>query len=424
MRLSTVTAAKFGLRGLVLSPIRLAITAILAAVGLGLCGAASSAYRFDEERSYREVLFAEDYTINTPMSAEEFDTLNERADGSLMALRAGNTFFMEYPYFLWQPDRLSSEGILRAPGYLSCIGTDFVEQAGVSLSGRLPENREEVAVSSCIADAIVSCGYYDYIGYYFDPLDIANRDEAGGRYVASEEELIGGDYRLTICFGEEKIQATIVGILEDHCSGEHASNDVMGYHDKIFVSEELFASASDIVVYGVADGYNDKLGAFYEATKEVYSFHSDGAQAFFSAISELLELRKVFIGLGIALGVFSVLLIGQLISFSIRQKKGEIAILRALGASKGDVVRIYLLESLSLSLVQSLLGSVLCGILSFSFNHSLEEIAKGIILLRFDILTAAFIFALSLAISVIASVIPIYRTARKSPVDAIRENLE
>jgi lipoprotein-releasing system permease protein len=64
---------------------------------------------------------------------------------------------------------------------------------------------------------------------------------------------------------------------------------------------------------------------------------------------------RVFVALAIALGIAAVLIV------SVVQKSKEIGILRAMGASRGQILRVFLIEGAVLGLIGSAFGSVLAG---------------------------------------------------------------
>ena len=80
----------------------------------------------------------------------------------------------------------------------------------------------------------------------------------------------------------------------------------------------------------------------------------------------------------VALGIASVLVV------SVVQKQKEIGILRAIGASRGRMQRVFLLQGLIVSIVGSLLGSVLGAGLLFGFTRMVRN-ADGSPLIPLDL---------------------------------------
>lgn len=111
---------------------------------------------------------------------------------------------------------------------------------------------------------------------------------------------------------------------------------------------------------------------------------------------------------------FSALLMMNFLTVSLDFRKREIGILRALGASKKDIMGICLSESLIIASVDSILSvltvAILCGILNTIFLMPV---------FRFGVLSACFMFALCFGVAALSTILPVIRTTRKKPIDII-----
>lgn len=124
---------------------------------------------------------------------------------------------------------------------------------------------------------------------------------------------------------------------------------------------------------------------------------------------------RLFVGLSVAFGIASVLAV------VVVQKSREIGILRAIGISQGQVLRVFLLQGGLMALAGSVVGSALgTGVLTL-WQRSARN-ADGTPLFALVLEPSLFIEALALATvtGVIAAVAPAYRAARLDPVVAIR----
>ena len=146
----------------------------------------------------------------------------------------------------------------------------------------------------------------------------------------------------------------------------------------------------------------------------------------FSGIQLMIELIKalstVFLVVGLILGGFAALLLLNFISASIAAKTKEIGILRAVGARGADVFRIFFSEAFIFAMICFVLSSIGAGILCNAINNSVTEstIIPTAALLNFNILNVGITLLISLFVSAIATFIPVFKAARKSPVDSIR----
>ena len=129
----------------------------------------------------------------------------------------------------------------------------------------------------------------------------------------------------------------------------------------------------------------------------------------------------IFLWVGVGFALFAALLLLNFIMVSISYKKREIGILRALGARSADVFGIFFLESLLITLISFLLAVVTAGVGAFVLNLVLrQQFGFVITLLSFGIRQIALVLAVSVVVAFIASFLPVFRTARKKPIEAIR----
>lgn len=146
----------------------------------------------------------------------------------------------------------------------------------------------------------------------------------------------------------------------------------------------------------------------------------------FSGIQLMIELIEalstVFLVIGIILGTLAALMLLNFISASIAAKTKEIGILRAVGARGADVFRIFFSEAFIFAIICFVLSSIGAGILCNVINNSVTEstIIPTAALLNYNIVNVGITLLISLFVSAIATFIPVFKAARKSPVDSIR----
>ena len=117
----------------------------------------------------------------------------------------------------------------------------------------------------------------------------------------------------------------------------------------------------------------------------------------------------------VVLGIASVLVV------SVVQKRREIGILRAMGATQGQVLRIFLLQGAIVGALGSALGVLLAVLLIWAFTHFVRG-SDGLPL--FDITLAPGlalrVAAVATMCGVLAAVAPARRAAQLDPAQAIR----
>jgi len=126
-------------------------------------------------------------------------------------------------------------------------------------------------------------------------------------------------------------------------------------------------------------------------------------------------LIRVFVALVVALGVASVLVV------SVVQKRKEIGILRAVGATRGQMLRVFLWQGAMVGAAGALAGSALGMMLIVIFSRILRtDAGKALFSLDFDPKLMGVVFAISTVLGLAAAVLPARNAARLDPAQAIR----
>ena len=139
---------------------------------------------------------------------------------------------------------------------------------------------------------------------------------------------------------------------------------------------------------------------------------------FFSAVhsqSMANTAIRFFVGLSVAFGIASVLVV------SVVQRSKEIGILRAMGISRGQIMRVFLLQGGLLGLGGATLGS-LAGTLALHLWLQIATTPEGTPMFTITLEPRLFVLALGLATltGLLAALAPALRAARLEPVVAIR----
>jgi lipoprotein-releasing system permease protein len=150
---------------------------------------------------------------------------------------------------------------------------------------------------------------------------------------------------------------------------------------------------------------------------EANSWIKTSAQ-FFAAISAQTTANtaiRFFVGLSVALGITSVLVV------SVVQRSREIGILRAMGISQGQILRVFLLQGGLLGLAGSMIGCLI-GISALVLWQHLMRNPDGTPMIPLVLNVTLFVvtFGLASITGLGAAVAPALRAARLDPVAAIR----
>ena len=443
-KLSLFAAVRIGSHGMLQKPVRLLIVLFLTAVALILFGLSVTVAMYDEDRAIAESMVLYDRAAlvmkpdESPFSKEELALLEERTGKAFGTLSPAPQELLPGLMQFTAGENKSlgdlTHCITKSPDGMIVLSEAVLGEAeGYTLTGRLPEGTAEIALPACLAELFVELNYYDEIAspqVYHEDSFTWEYDKTHLTRISSHEELIGKRLYLADPAGGEPLQASIVGILEYECGreGYHNASDMsLTLEDQLIVSEEYAkaafgGSAGMFAIAGPPESASE-AATLYELLKSgEYLVYTD-------AVAEVEEYRETiggftgaFVGVGAAFAVFAGALIFQFINLSIESKRGQVGILRALGARSYDVCRIFFSESFLLALVSVAVAIPSTVGLSYAVNKILADLFFiRIAVLNFTIWMPVSILLLGFVIAFAATVFPVLKEARKAPIDAIRD---
>lgn len=118
--------------------------------------------------------------------------------------------------------------------------------------------------------------------------------------------------------------------------------------------------------------------------------------------------------------VVSSIMIGVITYISVLERTKEIGILRAVGASKRDISRVFNAETFIVGLVAGVLGIAITLLLTIPINLIINSIAELGSIAALPVAGAVILVIISVALTVIAGLIPSKLAANKDPVVALR----
>ena len=443
-KLSLLAAVRIGSHGMLQKPVRLLIVLFLTAVALILFGLSVTVAMYDEDRAIAEsmVLYDRATLVAKPdgsaFSEEELAVLEERAGKAFGTLSpAPQELLPDLMLFSAGSYPTSEElkGCLRrSPSSFAVLSEEAIGEAeGYSLTGRLPAKKEEIVLPACLAKTFTVLNYYDEIAspqVYHKDSYTWEYDEAHLTTISSHEDLIGKKLYLADPAGGGPLKASIVGILEYECGlwGYHDQGEMsLTLEDQLIVSEEYAKEAlgGSVGMYALAGRPRSSAEAavLYELLKSgEYLVITDAVKQVEDYRETISGFTGAFVGVGAAFAVFAGALIFQFINLSIESKRGQVGILRALGARSADVCRIFFSESFILALVSVAVAIPATVGLSYAVNKILAELFFiRIAVLNFTVWMPVSIFLLGFVIALVATVVPVLKEARKAPIDAIRD---
>ncbi|MDD4699220.1 MAG: ATP-binding cassette domain-containing protein [Oscillospiraceae bacterium] len=122
---------------------------------------------------------------------------------------------------------------------------------------------------------------------------------------------------------------------------------------------------------------------------------------------------------GISL-VVSLIMIGIITYISVLERTKEIGVLRALGARKKDITRVFNVETFLIGTFSGLLGIGIAYLLTFPANIIIEKMTDLANVAKLNPVHAFILVLISVVLTLIGGSIPAKMAAKKDPVEALR----
>jgi ABC-type antimicrobial peptide transport system permease subunit len=118
--------------------------------------------------------------------------------------------------------------------------------------------------------------------------------------------------------------------------------------------------------------------------------------------------------------VVSAIMILVVLNISVVERTQEIGVMKALGARRKDIRRIFSSEAFLLGLASGIVGVVLTGLLSLAINHFTQS-AFDAAVVTMTPRYATIGVVVSVVISMIAGILPSNHASKLDPIDALRK---
>lgn len=134
-------------------------------------------------------------------------------------------------------------------------------------------------------------------------------------------------------------------------------------------------------------------------------------------INALTYVLVAFVGISL---VVSSIMIGIITYISVLERTKEIGILRSIGASKGDITKVFLSETFIIGLLSGALGIGITEILTAPISHLIQNltgVSNIAVILPAE--AGLILILISVVLTLIAGIIPSRMAANKDPVEAL-----
>lgn len=172
-------------------------------------------------------------------------------------------------------------------------------------------------------------------------------------------------------------------------------------------------------VIDILDTYNQDMKNQGDEDKVIT--YTDFVGTLMSSVTDIVNMISYVLIAFVAISlVVSSIMIGVITYISVLERKKEIGILRSIGASKGDISRVFNAETLIVGFVAGVIGigvTVLACIPVNAIVYSLFDVAN---VASLPWQAALVLVAISMLLTFLAGLIPSSAASRKDPVEALR----
>ena len=221
---------------------------------------------------------------------------------------------------------------------------------------------------------------------------------------------------------EKELTELMMSLMSSETTSFDGNLNKLGYADyakpaSIDIYPKDFESKQSVI--DILDGYNDKMKAEGEDDKAVS--YTDIVGALMSSVTTIVNMISYVLVAFVAISlVVSSIMIGVITYISVLERKKEIGILRSIGASKGDIGRVFNAETVIVGLVAGLIGigvTALGCIPANAIVYALFDVPNVAIL---PWQAAVILIAISVFLTFLSGLIPSSAASRKDPVEALR----
>ena len=178
-----------------------------------------------------------------------------------------------------------------------------------------------------------------------------------------------------------------------------------------------FDSKEEIV--RLIDKYNQKMED--KGEEESVIEYTDLVGVLMSSVSSIVNVVSYVLIAFVAISlIVSSIMIGIITYISVLERTKEIGILRAIGASKKDISRVFNAETIIEGTISGILGILVTIILNIPINIIIKNLVGISNISKLPIVGAIILVIISIGLTFIAGLIPSRFASKKDPVEALR----
>ena len=227
---------------------------------------------------------------------------------------------------------------------------------------------------------------------------------------------------IKVNMSEEELSELMLSLMSEDSSSYENNLQKLGYASKdepsgINIYPLDFESKQEVI--NVLDKYNENVEKVDEDKVITYT---DYIGTLMSSVTDIINVISYVLIAFVAISlVVSSIMIGVITYISVLERKKEIGILRAIGASKRNISQVFNAETFIIGLFAGVLGIVITLLLLIPGNMIIHDIAGSQdVSAILPVTGAVVLIILSVVLTLIGGLIPAKKAALEDPVAALR----
>ena len=168
------------------------------------------------------------------------------------------------------------------------------------------------------------------------------------------------------------------------------------------------------------DAYNDNMKA--QGAEDKIIQYTDVVGTLMTSVTEIINMISNMLVAFVSISlVVSSIMIGVITYISVLERRKEIGILRAIGASKRNISEVFNAETFIIGLCSGVMGIILSEILLIPGNMIIQKVSNGTnVVARLPLSAALVLIVLATVLTILGGFIPAKGASKSDPVKALR----
>ena len=222
---------------------------------------------------------------------------------------------------------------------------------------------------------------------------------------------------------EEELAELMASLMSKEQTSYESNLKKLGYADindpsSILIYPKNFEGNENILY--ILEEYNARMEAENQEDKVIS--YTDMVGTLMSSVTTIVDVISYVLVAFVAISlIVSSIMIGVITYISVLERKKEIGILRAIGASKRNIAQVFNAETFMIGLLAGLIGIGVTLVLLIPINQVIHSIAGEVnVKASLPAMAGITLIVLSTLLTMIGGIIPSRKAAKEDPVAALR----